>query len=120
MTLDLEKYRKRLIWERDDLGGQIGTITAVSGGIPSDSDQDMAEVAQHGPVTDVEKSIIDLKSSRLEKINAALQSIEDGTYGICEKGGEPIEPERLDAEPTATTCMKHLPQEEENFNAPKM
>jgi DnaK suppressor protein len=120
MGLDLEKYRKKLIWERDELGGEVGSVAEIAGGIPSDSDQDMAEVAQHGPVTDVEKQVVNLKSDRLERINAALQRIDEGTYGTCDACGEQIDPRRLDAEPTAMTCMNHLPPEEENFNPPKM
>ncbi len=45
---------------------------------------------------------------RLQEINEALAKIADGTYGICEVGGEEIEPERLKANPAAKTCLKHL------------
>jgi len=42
------------------------------------------------------------------EINAALSRIEKGTYGICEKTGEPINEERLKANPVARTCRDHL------------
>ncbi len=45
---------------------------------------------------------------RLAELDLALQKIEDGTYGICKVGGEPIEEDRLDANPGAQTCKKHL------------
>ena len=32
-----------------------------------------------------------------------------GTYGTCEVCGEPIDPARLEARPTATTCVRHAP-----------
>ena len=38
----------------------------------------------------------------------ALAKIEAGIYGVCEISGEEIETERLDANPAARTCMKHL------------
>lgn len=41
----------------------------------------------------------------------ALKKIEDGTYGICEVSGEPIEVDRLDANPAARTCKAHLDEE---------
>jgi DnaK suppressor protein len=44
-------------------------------------------------------------------INRALQKISDGTYGICEIGGELIEPERLEFLPTARTCTSHMGDE---------
>lgn len=42
----------------------------------------------------------------LAKINKALKKIEEGTYGICEKCGESIDPKRLEAYPEAETCIK--------------
>lgn len=44
---------------------------------------------------------------RLEEVDAALARLEDGTYGTCVVGGEPIDPARLVARPTATTCVAH-------------
>ncbi len=42
----------------------------------------------------------------LGKIDKALQKIEDGTYGKCEKCGNLIEEERLKVFPSASACMK--------------
>jgi DnaK suppressor protein len=42
---------------------------------------------------------------RLEKLEAALRRIEEGTYGVCEACGRAIEPERLAALPTVTLCV---------------
>lgn len=41
----------------------------------------------------------------------ALMKIESGTYGICEVGGEAIEPARLQALPAARTCIAHMDAE---------
>ncbi|MDE1924989.1 MAG: hypothetical protein KGH79_02310 [Patescibacteria group bacterium] len=38
----------------------------------------------------------------------ALEKIENGKYGICEVNNEPIEPDRLEANPAARTCKKHM------------
>jgi RNA polymerase-binding transcription factor DksA len=45
---------------------------------------------------------------RYNDIKDALVKIENGTYGICEVSGEPIEEDRLIANPTARTCKKHM------------
>lgn len=45
---------------------------------------------------------------RYNDIKAALSKIENGTYGICEISGDPIEEERLIANPAARTCKKHM------------
>jgi DnaK suppressor protein len=42
----------------------------------------------------------------LSKIDAALDRIEDGTYGWCEDTGEPIGLARLEARPVTTLCVE--------------
>jgi DnaK suppressor protein len=42
---------------------------------------------------------------KLESIETALRSIEKGLYGICERCGQPIAPERLEVKPDATLCL---------------
>lgn len=38
----------------------------------------------------------------------ALNNIEQGTYGICKISGNPIERDRLEANPTANTCKAYM------------
>ncbi len=45
---------------------------------------------------------------RLKEIEGALLRMKDGTYGTCSVCGKKIEPERLEANPAAATCMEHL------------
>ncbi len=44
---------------------------------------------------------------RYNEVKAALEQIQNGTYGSCQVCGKPIEPERLEANPAATTCIAH-------------
>ncbi|MFS0654448.1 TraR/DksA C4-type zinc finger protein [Bacillus sp. 179-C3.3 HS] len=48
-----------------------------------------------------------LTHEHVSDINEALQAIEDGTYGFCKVCKAPIPKERLEALPTAVTCMAH-------------
>jgi DnaK suppressor protein len=48
----------------------------------------------------------DRERKLLKKIDAALQRIEDGTYGYCEETGEEIGLRRLEARPVATLCVE--------------
>ncbi|OYO16519.1 TraR/DksA family transcriptional regulator [Enemella evansiae] len=42
---------------------------------------------------------------QLERIDAALERLDEGTYGVCTACGEPIADERLEALPTTTRCI---------------
>ena len=48
-----------------------------------------------------------------KNIERALAKLEEGTYGVCEISGHPIEEDRLEANPSARTCKEHLEQESE-------
>lgn len=55
----------------------------------------------HGRVVAVKGSLQEM----LLKIKKALTNLKVGKYGKCEKCGNPIEPERIAAIPTATLCI---------------
>ena len=42
---------------------------------------------------------------RLAEIDAAMLRLDDGSFGRCERCGQPIGAERLAARPTTTTCI---------------
>ncbi|MHC4159443.1 MAG: TraR/DksA family transcriptional regulator [Planctomycetota bacterium] len=66
---------------------------------------------------DMENTLGLVESERklLLEINAALQRIEDGTYGICEGTGQPIPKERLEAIPWARSCAAYACLLEQGF-----
>lgn len=53
------------------------------------------------------QSLIAQGHSRLAEIDAALERLSAGSYGVCEACGEPISAERLAARPTASRCVRH-------------
>jgi len=54
----------------------------------------------------VELRARDRQRKLIGKINAALQRIEEGTYGYCEQTGEPIGLKRFEARPIATLSVE--------------
>lgn len=91
--------------------GLIGELRGELGsGSESDEVSELADYDQHpadmGTETferEKDLSILESLESELAELEAALQRVEDGTYGIDEVTGEPIPPERLEAYPTART-----------------
>jgi RNA polymerase-binding protein DksA len=51
--------------------------------------------------------LMDSERKLLEEIDAALQRIEEKTYGICEGTGKPITKARLKAQPWARYCVEY-------------
>jgi DnaK suppressor protein len=58
-------------------------------------------------ITEREKNaaLLAVLENKLQDIQAALRSIEKGSYGICARCNNPIEPDRLEVKPDATLCI---------------
>ena len=50
-------------------------------------------------------AVVETLRSNLKDVDRALERIDDGTYGLCERCGKPIDPDRLEARPWALLCM---------------
>jgi RNA polymerase-binding protein DksA len=50
-------------------------------------------------------ALLDQTRDQLARVDLALRRIDEGTYGLCERCGKPIAAGRLEARPTATTCI---------------
>lgn len=83
----------------------------------SDDNSTSADVVdQASSYTDKSLEMRTLSRSRklIEKIEAALRRIKDGTYGYCLETGEPIGLKRLIARPIATLSIEAQEKHERN------
>lgn len=69
---------------------------------------DETEVADSIEQYESNSAVLDQLELRLNEVKLALEKIEKGTYGKCEISGEEIELDRLEANPAARTCKKHM------------
>jgi RNA polymerase-binding protein DksA len=67
--------------------------------------KDRIEVASINMQRETNMAEINLLERRLHDIHQALDAIDEGIYGICERCGNVIEPERLQANPAARLCI---------------
>lgn len=111
MAIDVEKAKEELTLMRDQLGGEDERLTkslAVqledAGGDES-SDQHMGDVGTITFDREMDESMQGHTRRLLAQVNRALQKLDEGTYGICDRCGRPIEADRLRAIPYATLCM---------------
>ncbi|HVC35753.1 MAG TPA: TraR/DksA C4-type zinc finger protein [Chloroflexota bacterium] len=107
-SLDLLKLR--LEEERARLQSQIAVVAArPAEDRPTVDSYYGNHLADAGTDTFEEEKSLALEAhlvGMLSKVEEALRRFEQGTYGICEECGQPIPPERLEALPYATTCLK--------------
>ncbi|QAY65436.1 TraR/DksA C4-type zinc finger protein [Paenibacillus protaetiae] len=63
-------------------------------------------------------ALLENKELHLYRIDAALQAMDAGTYGVCRTCGRDIPFERLEALPDALYCAEHAPRQQMSSNRP--
>jgi len=106
----LEEDKLRLEIELENIGRRNPAVPDDWEMMPMETDNESDIVDQAGVVTDRENDIAVLADleSRYDSILSALSRIEKKTYGKCEVCGKEIREDRLEADPSATTCIEHL------------
>ncbi len=109
-TTDLEAARLRLEGEQvrvqglvARLRGELGDEAQAVDAELSSYDQHPADSASDTLESELDLSLLDQLEHELAEVEAALARVDHGTYGIDEVTGTPIDPERLEALPTART-----------------
>ncbi len=98
-------FRAKLInWKNEILREARETLDHLAE--ESANHPDLADRASSETDRAIELRARDRQRKLISKIDAALQRIEDGTYGFCEETGEPIGLKRLDARPIATLSIE--------------
>jgi len=96
--LKLLRWRSELLRESDETLQHL-----QEGGL---QEPDIADRASAETDRALELRTRDRERKLIAKIDAALQRVEDGTYGYCEDTGEPISIRRLEARPIATLSIE--------------
>ncbi len=100
-----EYFREKLLaWREDILKEARETLQHLQD--ENQNHPDLADRASSETDRAIELRARDRQRKLIAKIDAALQRIEDGTYGYCEETGEPISLKRLEARPIATLSVE--------------
>lgn len=91
--------------ERDRLRGEIQRQEVMTQDHPT-SGNHMADDASEVFEQTKNLAIKEHLEKMLEQVELAIRRIEKGTYGVCEKCGGLINPDRLQVMPSATMCMR--------------
>jgi DnaK suppressor protein len=116
---ELKELKERLLTERGELESQTeeieqstfaGNQTDMSG--ESGFDEEPADAGTATFEREKDLSLVNNLRDLKERIDKALAKIEDGTYGLCDRCGRPIEKARLKALPYANLCIEDKQAEE--------
>lgn len=101
----LEYFRQKLLrWRSELLAESNETIRELQE--ENLQKPDIADRASAETDHALELRTRDRERKLISKINAALEKIEEGTYGYCEETGEPISIARLEARPIASLSIE--------------
>ena len=100
-----EYFRQKLEnWKNELLRESSQTLNNLQ--TENEAKPDMTDRASEEIDRTFELRTRDRERKLINKIDAALRRIEDGTYGYCEETGEPIGLKRLEARPVATLSLE--------------
>ncbi len=113
MSIDTDRFRTALLEERsrveralahlrDDHPGSLGDEVEE---IEAGADNHIGETATATLGREIDYTLGENSEEILTQIDAALERIEQGTYGTCTSCGREIQPERLEASPWAALCI---------------
>jgi len=111
--IDTEHFRARLEDERRKVRNAIDYLHKENPGAAEEDtgdlamgpgDNHLADIATETVDREIDFTLEENSGNVLREIEAALNRLDDGTYGLCTACGKPIEPERLEYLPWATQC----------------
>src|SRR2546428_10315684 len=115
----LAYFKKRLVEKQRQLTEEVGRTALYVKDQEDDSIKDLGDQANTAYTREFFFELGNGDRRLLREVVMALQKIEDGSFGTCERCSEPIADKRLDALPFARHCIdcQRLVGEEERMTA---
>ena len=100
-----EYFRLKLVnWKNELLKESSQTLSNLQN--ENEAKPDITDRASEEIDRSFELRTRDRERKLINKIEAALQRINDGSYGYCDETGDPISIKRLEARPVATLSLE--------------
>jgi DnaK suppressor protein len=116
---EVQELTKQLQGERVELAAQLAELeTNTFAAAQSEMSGEMGfdeEFADAGTATferERDESLVNNLQDLIQRIDKALAKVTEGTYGLCDRCGKPIEKLRIKALPYANLCIKDKQEEE--------
>ncbi len=113
----LAYFKKRLLEKQHQLMEEVGRSALYGKDQEDDSIKDLGDQANTAYTREFFFELGNGDRRLLRDVTLALRKIEDGSFGDCERCGEPIADKRLDALPFARYCIncQRVVEEEERM-----
>ncbi len=102
---DLKHFEQKLLDRQRQYQDELNALESQARAAGDTEVRDTADDAATDHATSLAFEESAVISETLEKIEAALQRIKDGSYGMCVLGDREIERARLEAIPWAEYCL---------------
>jgi DnaK suppressor protein len=109
--VNIDACRRRLLAFERKLVERLGEKVQAARE-PLDNQPDVGDLAHVGEIKEEYCALVEIDSSILAQVQAAILRIDDGTYGRCVVDGGPIDEKRLESLPWTPYCLKHQELEE--------
>ncbi len=106
------KQKERLLEARERIMNSFRSLKEDSKEVSPEGLTEEGDVAQNHLDQKLTFSLRERDFKTLREIELALLRLEEGTYGICEESGEPIEKNRLEKQPWARLSLHYAEIEE--------
>ncbi len=108
----LDGLREALIARREEIQAEVDRMATEMRWLGGDQEDEAGSLGNHladdgSDVMEQERlsTISADLQDMLRQIDRALERLDDGSYGICQRCGQPINPERLEAFPYVAYCI---------------
>lgn len=102
---ELEGARQRLLQMRKELLQEVRDAHSASRELGQDGVPDLGDMSSTTYSRDVLLNLSEAQQQMVRDIDAALERIASGEYGICARCEEEIAPRRLDVRPFSRYCI---------------
>ncbi len=109
---DLKKFKDLLTTRHQELLESVETTKEIGVGLPVEDLPDEVDIASTESDQSMSLRLKDRERILLNKIEQALEKIEDGSYGTCASCGEDIGVKRLEARPVTDLCIRCKEEQE--------
>jgi len=104
--LEQDKIKKQLLELRRSVMQEVSDAYAASQELGLDGVPDIGDVAANTYSRDVLLNLSEGQRQKLRDIDAALDRLANGEYGICARCEEEIDPRRLQVRPFSRYCIE--------------